>query len=157
MHTPCCQVPSYSVHRADDGAKKRLVVEVALPGITSGADLVVSVREAGASLYVWAPGRYKLTVPLGVFVHGVAEAVKFARKKAVLKVGDAALRRGAFGQRAHCRIHDVDACGRNAGNFDRGRPAGRRGCHGRWHPAEKRNPGQCHASYRSSGAYWMGQ
>ncbi len=85
--TPCCQVPSYTVHRADDGVKKRLVVEVSLPGIASGADLIVSVREADKSLYIRAPGRYKLTVPLGVPVEGVAEGVKFVRKKAVLKVG----------------------------------------------------------------------
>jgi HSP20 family molecular chaperone IbpA len=80
-------VPSYTVHRADDGVKKRLVVEVSLPGIASGADLIVSVREADKSLYIRAPGRYKLTVPLGVPVEGVAEGVKFVRKKAVLKVG----------------------------------------------------------------------
>ena len=86
-------MPSYTVYRADDGAKKRLVVEVSLPGITSGADLIVSVREAEASLYVRAPGRYKLSVPLGVPVDGVAEAVKFVRKKAILKVGAVVLPR----------------------------------------------------------------
>lgn len=88
MHARFCrQVPSYSIHRADDGAKKRLVIEVSLPGVASGADLIVSVREAETSLYVSLPGRYKLTVPLGLPVHGVAEAVKFVRKKSVLKVG----------------------------------------------------------------------
>ena len=45
------------------------------------------MREREASLFVRAPGRYKLTVPLGVPVSGVAETVKFVRNKSVLKVG----------------------------------------------------------------------
>jgi len=81
------QVPPYTVHRTDDGIRKRLVVEVSLPGILTGSGLEVSVREHEASLFVRAPGRYKLTVPLGVPVSGVAEAVKFVRNKSVLKVG----------------------------------------------------------------------
>jgi len=82
----CVQVPPYTVHRTDDGVRKRLVVEVSLPGILTGSGLEVSVREREASLFVRAPGRYKLTVPLGVPVSGVAEAVKFVRNKSVLKV-----------------------------------------------------------------------
>ena len=82
----CMQVPPYTVRRTDDGVRKRLIVEVSLPGIASGAGLVVSVLEPEASLFVRAPGRYRVTVPLELPISGVAESVKFVRDKSVLKV-----------------------------------------------------------------------
>ena len=101
------QVPPYTVHRTDDGIRKRLVVEVSLPGIVSGSGLEVSVHEREASLFVRAPGRYKLTVPLGVPVSGVAEAVKFVRNNSVLKVG---LRCAASCSQLPCRDPHASSC-----------------------------------------------
>lgn len=77
-------VPRYLVEQSSDGKRETVQLLVWLPGVEDSSQIFFLI-EGPRHLVVHCPGRFRADIPLSTDVESEAEAVRFLKKKGVLK------------------------------------------------------------------------